>query len=204
MAKRSPGSTGADQAEQVHPTSVSAWRRWLARNASRDKGVWLVTWKKATGKPRMEYAETVEEALAFGWIDSLPRTLDDERSLLWFSPRKPRTGWSRVNKARVARLIADGRMTAAGLDKVVQAKRDGSWSKLDDVEALVIPTDLARALAAHTNAAAHFAAFPRSAKRGILEWIGNAKRTETRVRRVEETARLADKNVRANQWTPKA
>ena len=140
---------------------------------------------------RTPYAEAVEEALAFGWIDSRPRSLDAERSMLWFAPRKPRTGWSRANKGRVARLIADGRMTTAGRAKVTQARRDGSWTLLDDVEALVVPVDLAQAMAAYPEARAHFDAFPRSVKRGILEWIGNARRAETRQRRVEETARLA-------------
>jgi uncharacterized protein YdeI (YjbR/CyaY-like superfamily) len=204
-ASRSPGKSSAlAQAAQIHATSTAAWRRWLTRHASRSTGVWLVTWKKATGKPRMDYAEAVEEALAFGWIDSLPRSLDAERSMLWFAPRKPRTGWSRLNKERVARVIADGRMTPAGLAKVTQAKRDGSWTKLDEVEALVIPADLAQAMAAYPEARAHFDAFPRSVKRGILEWIGNARRAETRQRRVDETARLAAQNVRANQWRPQA
>lgn len=148
----------------------------------------------------MSYAESVEEALAFGWVDSLPRALDSERSMLWFAPRKPRTGWSRPNKERVARLIADGRMTAAGLAKVDAAKRDGSWTKLDAIESLEIPPDLAAALNAETLAKEHFAEFPRSVKRGILEWISTAKKPETRQRRIEETARLAAKNVRANQW----
>lgn len=148
----------------------------------------------------MSYAKTVEEALAFGWVDSLPRALDSERSMLWFAPRKPRTGWSRINKARVERLIADGRMTAAGLAKVTAAKRDGSWTKLDAIESLTIPPDLAAALHAETHATEHFAAFPRSVRRGILEWIDTAKRPETRQRRIDETARFAAKNVRANQW----
>ena len=101
--------TALDDAEQVHATSPAQWRRWLTRHATRTTGVWLVTRKKATGKPRMEYGESVEEALAFGWVDSLPWSLDDERSLLWFAPRKPKSGWSLINKTRVARLIADGR-----------------------------------------------------------------------------------------------
>jgi len=160
----------------------------------------MITWKKATGKPRIDHDASVEEALCFGWIDSKPRKLDDERALLWFAPRKPRTGWSRPNKERVERLIASGRMAAAGLAKVEAARRDRTWYALDAVEALEIPDDLRRALAAHPNARANFAAFPRSAKRGILEWIVTAKRPETRPKRVEESARLAADNVRANQW----
>ncbi len=186
----------------VHPFTLGEWRAWLAENHTR-KGVWLITYKKASGKPTFDYNSSVEEALCFGWVDSKAGALDDERSMLWFAPRKPRTGWSRPNKERVERLIADGRMMPAGLAKVEAAKADGSWSKLDGVEALEIPPDLAAALAAVPGAAAHFDAFPRSVKRGILEWIVQAKTPVTRNKRIEETARLAGENVRANQWSRK-
>jgi uncharacterized protein YdeI (YjbR/CyaY-like superfamily) len=148
----------------------------------------------------MEYGEAVEEALCFGWVDSKANTLDDERSRLWFAPRRPRTGWSRPNKERIARLIASGRMHPAGLAKVEAAQRDGSWTSLDKVEELEIPPDLARAFRGHLGSRSNFEAFPRSAKRGILEWIHVAKKADTRARRVEETARLAAQNIRANQW----
>ena len=184
----------------VHPKSRAAWRAWLQKHHTRANGLWLITYKIATGKPRVAYEDAVEEALCFGWIDSKTGKLDDERSMLWFAPRKPKTGWSRPNKLRVERLIADGLMTPAGLAKVNAAKKDGSWSALDGVEALDIPPDLRKALAAYAQAAANFEAFPRSIKRGILEWILNAKKPETRKRRIDETARLASQNVRANQW----
>lgn len=184
----------------VHPLTRADWRAWLAANHTRPDGVWLVTFKKATGRPRVEYGDAVEEALCFGWVDSKPGKLDADRSLLWFAPRKPGSGWSKPNKDRVERLTAAGLMTPAGLAKVDAAKRDGTWAMLDAVEALEIPPDLAAALAAAPPAADHFAAFPRSAKRGILEWIVQAKRPETRAKRVAETARLAATNERANQW----
>jgi uncharacterized protein YdeI (YjbR/CyaY-like superfamily) len=186
-----------------HPLSRAEWRRWLEDNHTRPDGVWLITYKKETGQPRVEYDEAVEEALCFGWVDSKPNTLDEQRSLLWFAPRKARTGWSRPNKERVERMLAAGLMAPAGLAKIEAAKADGSWSKLDAVEALEVPPDLAEALAAYPSATANFDAFPRSAKRGILEWILNAKKPETRAQRVAETARLAEDNVRANQWRPK-
>lgn len=186
--------------DSVHPLSRAEWRAWLAANHARPNGVWLVTFKKATGKPRLDYEEAVEEALCFGWVDSKPGKLDDERSRLWFAPRKPGSGWSRSNKDRVARMTAAGRMATAGLAKVEAAKRDGTWDLLNDVEALDVPPDLAAALAANPPAAAHFAAFPRSVRRGILEWILQAKRPDTRAKRVAETARLAAANERANQW----
>jgi uncharacterized protein YdeI (YjbR/CyaY-like superfamily) len=188
----------------VHPETLAVWRAWLAEHHTRTEGVWLVTWKKATGRPRFDYDEAVEEALCFGWVDSKVNGLDEERSMLWFAPRKPRTGWSRTNKERVERLIALGRIEPASLAKVEQAKADGSWSALDEVEQLVVPADLGDALAGYPNAAANFDAFPRSAKRAILEWISTAKKAETRAARIAETARLAEENLRANQWKPKA
>jgi uncharacterized protein YdeI (YjbR/CyaY-like superfamily) len=186
--------------DAVHPKTRAAWRAWLIQHHATGTGVWLVSYKKATGLSRFDYDAAVEEALCVGWVDSKPRALDDARSMLWFAPRKSGTGWSRPNKLRVARLIAAGAMLPAGLAKVEAAKRDGSWTKLDAVEALEIPPDLAAALKAHPPAAAHFEAFPRSVKRGILEWILQAKRAETRARRIDETATLAARNERANQW----
>jgi uncharacterized protein YdeI (YjbR/CyaY-like superfamily) len=172
-------------------------------NHLRTSGVWLVSYKKATGKPRFDYGDAVEEALCFGWVDSKPNKLDEERTLLWFAPRKPGTGWSRPNKLRIERMIQAGLMVEAGLRKVERAKLDGSWTKLDAVEDLQVPDDLRHALDALPLAVQNFDAFPRSAKRGILEWIANAKTPATRAKRVAETARLASQNERANQWRRK-
>jgi uncharacterized protein YdeI (YjbR/CyaY-like superfamily) len=184
----------------VHPLTRDAWRAWLAANHTRTAGIWLISYKVESGKPRFDYDAAVEEALCFGWIDSKPNKLDAERSLLWFAPRKPKTGWSAINKQRVAKMIETAQMTPAGLAKIEAAQADGSWSRLDSVEALEVPPDLAQALADHPPAAINFEAFPRSVKRGILEWILNAKRAPTRAKRIEETARLAAQNQRANQW----
>ena len=184
----------------IHPKTRAAWRAWLEQHHTRSDGVWLVSYKKATGKARFDYDEAVEEALCFGWIDSKPNKLDDERAMLWFAPRKVGTGWSRLNKARAEKMIAAGQMTPAGLAKIEAAKQDGSWGALDAIEELTIPPDLDLALNANPIAAQYFQAFPRSVKRAILEWITNAKKPETRAKRVAETARLAAQNVRANQW----
>ena len=190
----------AIKGELVHPLTRDEWRAWLEANHTRPDGVWLVTFKRATGKPRVEYEEAVEEALCFGWVDSKANALDEERSILWFAPRKKGSGWSKPNKERVERLLAAGKMAPAGLAKIEAAKADGSWALLDEVEQLIIPPDLLAALAAAPPAAENFAAFPRSVKRGILEWITQAKRAETRAARVAETARLAAEGKRANQW----
>ena len=184
----------------VHPKSRADWRKWLEENHKRNEGVWLVSYKKATGKQSFDYEESVEEALCFGWIDSKGNKLDDERTMLWFSPRKAGSKWANPNKERVAKLMKAGLMAPAGLAKVEAAKKDGTWNALDGVEALEIPPDLAKALSKNKTAKEYFEAFPRSVKRAILEWILNAKKSETRAKRIEETVTLAEKNIRANQW----
>lgn len=194
--------TRPDGKPWVHPLARGAWRAWLIANHETSAGVLLVTWRKATGRPAVTYAEAVEEALCVGWVDSIAGKLDDERSTLWFSKRRPKSGWSRPNKERVERLIAAGLMLPAGLAAIEEAKRRGTWSLLDDVEDLRVPGDLAAALAALPSARANWDAFSRSVRRGILEWIAQATRPGTRARRVEETATLAARNEKANQWVP--
>jgi uncharacterized protein YdeI (YjbR/CyaY-like superfamily) len=183
----------------THPKTRSAWRAWLSENHGRSEGVWFISYKKSARKPTVGYDEAVEEAVCFGWIDSKSRALDEERTMLWFAPRKPGTGWSRSNQERAVRLIAQGLMAPAGLAKIEAAKQDGSWAKLDRALELEVPPDLAKALAVYPEAGRNFDAFPPSVRRGILEWITGARRPETRARRVEETARLAAVNRRANQ-----
>jgi uncharacterized protein YdeI (YjbR/CyaY-like superfamily) len=186
----------------IHPSTRTEWRAWLEQHHTQTQGIWLITYKKGTGKSRFEYDEAVAEALCFGWIDSKPNKLDEERSMRWFAPRKSGTGWSKLNKDRVERLIAQGLMRPAGMAKIEAAKRDGSWKALDAIEALEIPPDLDKALTDYAEAKQHFEAFPRSVKRGILEWIAAAKKPETRAKRIAETAQLAAQNLRANQWRP--
>lgn len=180
--------------------SRADWRAWLAGNHASSAGVWAVTWKKTSDGPHVPAAEIAEEALCVGWVDSLPRAVDANRTSLLVTPRKPGSGWSRVNRERVERLRAAGLMLPAGLAAVERAMADGTWSALDAVEDLTEPDDLRAALDASPDARRHWDGFPRSARRGILEWIGAARRSETRARRVEETARLAAEGVRANQW----
>jgi len=175
------------------------WRAWLEANHATAPGVWHVSWRRATGRPRVPYELAVEEALCFGWIDSTGGNLDDERSRQYYAPRNPRSGWARSNKERVERLIAEGRMAPAGLEAIERAKANGAWTLLDDVENLVVPPDLAAAFAANAPAADHWAGFPRSVRRMILEWIVQARKPETRSARIKETATLAARNERAHQ-----
>jgi uncharacterized protein YdeI (YjbR/CyaY-like superfamily) len=184
----------------IHPKTRSAWLTWLTKNHDLGEGIWLISWKKISGKPQIACDHLVEEALCFGWIDSKPNKLDEQRSMLWFAPRKSGSGWSRLNKERIEHAIATGIMMPSGLAKVEAAKTEGYWNALDAVEALEIPPDLLRAFTKHEMAAENFEKFPRSVKRSILEWIGNAKTATTRTKRITETADLAAINERANQW----
>lgn len=186
--------------EQVTVGSRDEWRAWLSAHHASSPGIWLVTWKKGSGGPHLPYDVVVEEALAFGWIDSLGRKLDERRSQLLLTPRKRGSSWSRVNKQRVERLLAGELMAPAGHAVIDAAMADGSWSALDDVENLVEPDDLRAALDAEPEARRQWDAFPRSAKRGILEWILNARTDTTHAKRVRETAALAARGERANQW----
>jgi uncharacterized protein YdeI (YjbR/CyaY-like superfamily) len=185
--------------EQVEIDSRAALRAWLSAHHARTQSVWLVVWKKAAGARHVPYDDIVEEALCFGWIDSLPRKLDDERSMLLLSPRKRGSAWSRLNKQRLARLLRDGLVEAPGLAVIEAAKQDGSWSRLDSAGELTVPDDLLAAFEAFPGAQDLFNAFPPSTRRAILELIAQARTPPTRARRVEETARQAQQNIRANQ-----
>jgi uncharacterized protein YdeI (YjbR/CyaY-like superfamily) len=187
----------------VEVPSRAAWRAWLELHHATSTGVWVVTVKKPALREADEYVSAVdlnEECLCFGWIDSRPARVDERRTALLCTPRRPGSGWSAVNKKRLDRLLRHGQVTPAGLAAIEQAKADGSWSRLDQVDVLAVPEDLAAALDARPPARELFAAFPPSARRGILEWVAAAKTPQTRERRIVETARLAQQNLRANQW----
>jgi uncharacterized protein YdeI (YjbR/CyaY-like superfamily) len=193
----------ADPAPQFEPTDRAAWRAWLLEHHATSGGVRCVLHKKSAGPVNLSAAAAVEEALCFGWIDSVGRKLDERRSTLYFAPRKPRSGWSAVNKARIEQLAAAGLLHSSGLARIEAAKLDGSWTLLDSVDALEVPPDLQMALE-EAGALEQWTAFPRSARRGILEWIVQARTAPTRAKRVEETARKAALGERANQWRNKA
>jgi uncharacterized protein YdeI (YjbR/CyaY-like superfamily) len=179
--------SGAADYPRVHPKTAAEWRRWLRDNHAKAPGVWLVSYKRATGKPFVEYEDLVLEALCFGWIDGQLRPIDDERSSLLFAPRKSGSGWARTNKERVRRLIAEGRMQPAGLAKIEAAKKDGSWALLDSVEALEVPADLKKALGAAS--AKRFDGLSPSLRKQHLYSLVTAKRPETRAKRVADIVR---------------
>ena len=184
-------------APQVEVKSRAQLRRWLEKNHAKSKGIWLVSYKKAVPKHYLPYDDIVEEVLCFGWIDSLPRKLDAERSQLYLCPRKKGSPWSRVNKQRVKKLLKAKLMAPAGQALIDRARGDGTWTILDDVEDLVIPPDLKRALSANKTAQKFFEAFPPSAKKGILWWIKSAKTDATREKRIATTVAKAAENQRA-------
>lgn len=191
----------AEDYPRVEVRSRAELRSWLEAAHRTSRGAWVVTWKKRAASRHVDGATVAEEALCFGWIDSLPRALDDDRTMVLVTPRKAKSAWSAVNKQRVAKLIASGAMTPAGLAVIEASKLSGTWTALDAVEQLVLPPDLVAAFEGEKPVArTNFEAFPRSAKRAILEWIQLAKKPETRAKRIAETVTRASKNERANQW----
>ncbi|OYY64789.1 YdeI family protein [Sphingomonas sp. 28-62-11] len=191
-----------DDYERVEVTSRADWRAWLAANHGQATPIWLVTYKQAAGDRYLPYGAIVEEALCFGWIDSLPRKLDDLRTMLLLSPRKPGSGWSAANRERAERLIADGQMAAAGLAIVVAARADGSWDRLRAPETGDPPADLAAALAA-AGADKGFTALSLATRKRCLEFLGSARRAETRAARIAKIVAGAQAGVDPLAWRPK-
>jgi uncharacterized protein YdeI (YjbR/CyaY-like superfamily) len=184
--------------EQVPVTSRAQWRAWLGEHHGTSPGIWVVLWKKGQAS-YVEYEDLVEEALCFGWVDSQARGLDEQRTQLLMTPRRPRSTWARSNKERVTRLSAAGLMAPAGLAAVEAAKASGSWTALDDVEDLIEPADLRAALDASPAARAAWDGFPPSARKELLWWIASAKTTGTRERRLASTVGEAEQGRRAGQ-----
>jgi len=186
-----------DDAQLVHADDRATWRAWLEANHATSSGAWLVTWRRRSGRLGLDYEAAIEEALCFGWVDSTAGRVDDDRGKLYFAPRKPRSGWAATNKARIERLLAEGRMAPAGVAAIDRAKANGSWEVLDSAERLVVPADLAAALEAMPPAAANFAGFPPSARKQMLAWVALAMRPETRADRIRRVVDAAERNVRA-------
>ena len=190
---------GLGGAERVEIDEVEALHRWLDDHGAQEAGVWVVTWKKGADPARhVPAAEVGKAALAHGWIDSLPRKLDEARSMLYIAPRKPGSNWSRANKERIAQLRAEGRMRPGGEAAVARAMKDGSWTALDEVEDLVVPDDLARAL--DTASRRTWEAFPRSVRRGALEQLLNARTDATRRKRIAIIVDAIARKERPFEW----
>jgi len=181
-----------DDAEQIEPASAEEWDAWLADHHADTPGGWLVSARRAADRA-FDYEAAVVEALRWGWVDSTQRPLDEQRSMMWFAPRRRGSVWTRRNKERVSRLQAEGRMEAAGAAAVAAARESGMWTLMDPVEDRVVPDDLADALAARPGAREHWEGFSPSAQKQVLAWIVLAKRPETRAARVTEAAERAER-----------
>jgi uncharacterized protein YdeI (YjbR/CyaY-like superfamily) len=180
---------------KVTPKSRAAWRAWLDKNHASSQGIWLVFAKKHTGLPTVSYEDAVQEALCFGWIDSLVKSIDDRFHMQMFTPRKAKSAWSATNKARLAKLIKAGAMAPAGLAAVRQAKKTGSWNSYAAVDKLTIPPELKRAFDANPEAKKNWPNYSASAQRSFLHMVNNAKRAETRAKNVKRVIDYVANNV---------
>ncbi|MFT4109626.1 YdeI/OmpD-associated family protein [Propionicimonas sp.] len=187
---------GMADAERFQPSGLADWHDWLAANHARDDGVWVVIWKPSSGRVHLSYDELIREALCWGWIDGQSRPLDETRSMLWMTHRRPGSPWSASNKARVADLEREGRLQPAGLAEISRAKANGLWTVFDSVEALQEPEDLVVALAADPVARATWDAYPAGVRKMVLGRLALAKRPETRRRRIESCVERAGKGER--------
>jgi uncharacterized protein YdeI (YjbR/CyaY-like superfamily) len=180
--------------EQIYVKTRKQWRDWLLRNHDKSAGIWLVFYKKETGKPTLAYGEAVEEALCFGWIDSTVKRLDEEKYLRKLTPRKPDSRWSELNQKRIAKLKKHGLMTKAGMLRVEEAKASGLWDQPNRPQiSLDIPAELEDALAKNTRAKSFFDQLAPSYQKQFIGWIAVAKRQATRERRLKESIALLEK-----------
>lgn len=192
----------ADDAPVLTVRTRAELRAWLAANHATSRAVWLASFKKHH-PDYLPYEPQVEELLSWGWIDSVTRALDADRSMILIAPRNPKSAWSALNKAHVERARASGAMTPAGEARIAVAIANGQWDFLNDVDALIDPADLTAALA-DTGTAAFWAATPRSVRRGTLEWIKSAKTPQTRARRIRDVTESAALGLRPSPFRRQA
>jgi uncharacterized protein YdeI (YjbR/CyaY-like superfamily) len=186
--------------ETFSPQNSQEWRKWLEENHIIKNAIWLIYYKKKSKIPSIEYNDAVDQALCFGWIDSKSKPIDDEKYMQFFSKRKPKSVWSKINKNKIERLTAEGQMAQAGLDIIQIAKENGSWFILDDAESLIIPQDLSIELEKNPVAQDFFINLSRSNKRNLLQWLVLAKRAETRQNRIKEIVDLANLGRKPKQF----
>jgi uncharacterized protein YdeI (YjbR/CyaY-like superfamily) len=186
--------------ETFYPKNRQEWRDWLQEHHDKKQSIWIIYYKKKSNSPTVAYSEAVDEALCFGWIDSKQMPIDKEKFMQFFSRRKPNSVWSRINKEKIDRLISQGIMTNAGYRTIEIAKQNGSWTILDEAEALIIPQDLESEFQKSPQGKDYFLGLSRSDKRNILQWLVLAKRPETRQNRISEIVELAAQNLKPKQF----
>lgn len=182
------------------PTDKEDWRNWLTHNHVTADSIWVIFYKKSSPTPNLSWSEAVDEALCFGWIDSTKKTIDKETYKQYFSNRKAKSNWSKINKDKVKKLIDQGLMETAGYKSIEVAKENGSWTILDEVEALVIPEELTAAFANYKGSMEYFDGLSKSAKKILLYWVVSAKRKETRQKRISEIAENAHTHLMPKQF----
>jgi len=175
----------------------NAWREWLEANHHCCAGAYLIFYSVAHSNDSMRWEEAVRVALCFGWIDSTVKSLGNGMRRQYFCPRKPKSSWSKLNKTYVKKLKEEGLMHPSGLAKIKQAKEDGSWTALDDVENCIVPQDLQLAFNANPQAEKHYESFSRTYRKSYLYWLNEAKRPQTRQARISEIIRLCQANIKS-------
>jgi len=186
--------------ETYCPGSQKEWRQWLKKNHNSKESVWLILYKKESDRPVISWSGAVDEALCFGWVDSKRKPLDKEKFKQFFSKRKPKGTWSRINKEKVRQLIDSGLMSKAGFECIENAKQNGSWAILDEVEDLKIPRDLAKEFKTQPGSKDYFLSLSKSVRKSMLQWLVLAKRPETRKKRIDEIAELAAQKQKPKQF----
>lgn len=182
--------------EYYCPKNKQEWRAWLEINHIKQQAVWLIFYKKKSPNYNLSWSESVDEALCFGWIDSVKKTIDSEKYIQYFSKRKAKSNWSKVNKDKIESLGKQGLIKKAGYESVEIAKKNDSWTYLDDVEALITPEDLKKELETHDGALHYFDSLSKSIKKMLLYWVLSAKRKETREKRILDIAENAAKSMK--------
>ena len=186
--------------EEYCPSDKKDWRKWLELNHKKKNSVWLIFYKKKSPNHNLSWSESVDEALCFGWIDSTTRTIDNEKYKQYFSKRKAKSNWSKVNKNKVKTLISQGLMKEEGYKSIEIAKENGYWTILDEVEELIIPEDLKKELSNHIEGNEYFNSLSNSDKKILLYWVVSAKRKETREKRILEIVENASRNLKPKQF----
>jgi uncharacterized protein YdeI (YjbR/CyaY-like superfamily) len=177
---------------EIHPDDRAQWRAWLSANHASSGTIWLVFWKKQSGRQKLTYEQAVLEALCFGWIDGQLSSIDDHRYRQLFAPRKPKSVWSATNKRRIESLLASGAMAPAGLRAIEVAKENGSWTSLDAIEAMEVPPSFTAALARKPKLRAFFDGLSAGNRKGFLYFIGTPRTEAGRARRLEVALQLLE------------
>ncbi|MCF8449596.1 MAG: YdeI/OmpD-associated family protein [Taibaiella sp.] len=192
--------TPEKELETFYPASKQEWRQWLQEHHDKKQSVWIIQYRKKSNIPSITWSDAVDEALCFGWIDSTARTINAEQFMQFFTRRKPKSVWSKINKEKVARLLEQNLVAPAGLAVIEIAKQNGSWTILDEVEEVIIPPDLQIEFNNHSGSSDYFLSLSRSVRKAILQWLVLAKRPETRQKRIKEIAELAALKQKPKQF----